>query len=425
MTTVILFFILQSSFPPEVVTLLELAQEQVNKSELDKAQRTLDKALEIDPNNYLAFYWKGYCHMNNNELDKAIDNFTQSIVINNQFPEAYNTRGLCYGYKEEVELALADFDRAIIIDENFVEAYVNRGSALIGKKNFDMAKADFKKAIEIDPENGSPHFHRGRVHQISEDWKSAIDDFQSAIQKGFVNAESLYELGNSLYQNGEYSKAVQSYSVALEFDSKHHRALNNRALSYEKLGKNNLAEKDRKKLREMAGINFQAYDKIKYKEYPSKDKDVSLLLPSGWYVSETQEPDRDEELFEISAYDDESKKHLSARVKVRVSKNMQERFGVSNPQALQDFWRGSNGKNTEKYESYVVASQKLKKIGGKNIAMFETKRVINKGDMPIGAIEMVAASENELIVIYFEAPVTQYDYFKTIFENSIKKIKFQ
>jgi tetratricopeptide (TPR) repeat protein len=425
MITFLLLFLLQSSFPPEVALLISEAQEQVNQAKYEEAQAKLDKALEIDPNNYLAYYWKGYCFMSTNQLDKAIDNLTQSIVINNNFPEALNTRGLCYGYSKEVEQALADFDRAILLDENFVEAYVNRGSSLIGKKEFELAKADFAQAIKIDPDNGSPHFHRGRIFQILEDWPSAIGDFQKAITKGFVNAESLYELGNSLYQNGEYNKAIEAYSVALEFDPKHHRTLNNRALAYDKIGNTSLAEKDRDKLRKMAGVNFQAYEDIKYKAFPSKESDVILSLPEDWIYSPFDEKEEGEEIFEISVHDDFDKRELSARVKVRVSKNMGERFGVSDPQGLIDFWRASNGRNSEDYESYVVASQKIKKINGRNVAMFETKRVVNKGDLPIGAIEMVAAKEDELVVIYFESPISQYDYFKTIFENSIKQIGFK
>lgn len=423
MTNFILFFLLfQTNIDPKISTLIEGAKIDVDNRQFQYAQKKLDQALEIDPNNQYVYYWKGYTYMNEGDLDLAIGNFTESIKIDDKFTEAFNVRGLCYGYKDQGDLALADFDRAILLDPNFVEAYINRGSALIGKGEYEIAKSDLNEALKIDPDNGSAFFHLGRVYQSQGLHQKARKEFQRAINNEFVNIESLYEFGNSLFQTSDFKNAVEAYSLALEFNPDDHKTLNNRALAYDSLGKSSLAEKDRQKLRDISGINFKPLDQLEYKVFSNSDSQLSISLPNHWNKFTYDSKLVDEEYFEISPQQEDKRYSMSGLVKIRITKNMFKNFEVKGEDALLAFWLETNTKQTDSYEEYDVALRKTKKINNYNTNIFQTKSVINKGDTPVITKEVIITKQDEIISIFMESPLPQYKYFEPIFDKALNSI---
>lgn len=424
MINYLLFFLLfQNQVDPAIIPYINEAKENIQNARYAEALNKIDQGLEIDPNNHFLYYWQGYAYMSKGELNNAIDSFTKSIKIYEKFPEAYNTRGLCYGYNNQVDLALTDFDRAILLDEDFIEAYINRGSSLIGKGDLQLAKADLEEALRIDPDNGSAFYNLGRVYQEMGDLKSASKQFQNAINTEFVNKDVMYEFGNVLFQLSSFRNAAEAYSLALQFEPNDHKILNNRALAYDSLGKNKLAEADRDKLREISGVNFQAHDKIKYSQYSSKNGDLIVTLPDSWYQEFIESEFQDEEYISISASNPNKNNTLSANVSIRISRNMSERYpSVKNEQSLVDFWKSSYKQRTDEYENYRLGYKKTKNINGFFSEQYEAKIQMYEGSPEIISRDVFIIRQDDLITINMQCPVYQYQYFEVIFDKVLETI---
>lgn len=117
------------------------------------------------------------------------------------------------------ECAFAALDEAIRLDPKNVDALRVRGYGYRQKNQYDSALADYGKALEIAPADSRIYFLRSKVYVEQKDYHKALADLSDVIR--------------------------------LEPDDKD--AYSERAEVYRKLGKNDLAEADDKKYRELSG----------------------------------------------------------------------------------------------------------------------------------------------------------------------------
>lgn len=385
----------------------------------------LKKVVDADKNNSKALYYLGMCYLVQEDPEKAVDFFSKSIRANNKFPDVYNSRGLAYGYIGQVEASLDDFDRAIVLDAKFGEAYLNRATALVGLGRIKEAVEDFSDAIRLTPSNPSIYYQRGQMYMQMNQFDQAIIDINTSINMGYKNAEAYFELGNCYYLSEQWRKAIEQYSEAIRLNPKHDKAINNRAMSYDRIGNKTEAEKDRKTLEKFAGVKFTPIDKIKWKTFKSSDGAVSIELPDDWFFYEIEKSiDRTEVLITPNKWDEKSASLLTS-VNLVMNRNMQAIYGVGGENELIDFWSASNAKNGEDYLEYKVGSQKLTKIDGVKGRVYRTMRKVDNKSLAYESFEVVAAGDNELFYAYLQAPDNQWRYYEEIFEKSIKTLKLR
>ena len=71
----------------------------------------------------------GLAHYDKGEYDLAIAEYTKAIELDPENAVAYNGRGDVYYDKGELALAIADYTQAIKLDPQYAVAYYNRGNA--------------------------------------------------------------------------------------------------------------------------------------------------------------------------------------------------------------------------------------------------------------------------------------------------------
>ena len=85
------------------------------------------------------------------DQDKALANLNEAIQLNPNDAIAFYDRGLSYFYKGDFDRAIADYDEAIQLNPAYVAAFNNRGLAYNNKGDFDRAMADYNEAIQLNP----------------------------------------------------------------------------------------------------------------------------------------------------------------------------------------------------------------------------------------------------------------------------------
>ena len=94
-------------------------------------------------------YNRGTRNAKTGNLAMAIENFTKAIEIKPDDIMAFNNRGSAYAQQGDYIQAISDFTKAIGINPNDPVAYHNRAVAYYGLRLYDKAWADINMVKEI------------------------------------------------------------------------------------------------------------------------------------------------------------------------------------------------------------------------------------------------------------------------------------
>ena len=135
-----------------------------DKGEYSGAVKIFNEAIQLNPNNSLAYFGRGTSYDELKQDELAIQDFNKSLQLNPNFDMAYNNRGNAYSDLGQKERAIQDFNKALQLNPNLAEAYNNRGNAYSNLGQNERAIQDYNKAIEINPNFDMAYYNRGTVY---------------------------------------------------------------------------------------------------------------------------------------------------------------------------------------------------------------------------------------------------------------------
>lgn len=191
--------------------------------ELDKAAKAFRKAINLDPNNAMAWYNLSKVSQVFEEYESSLDFLNKSIGLSPNFSNAYFERAVVKKSLGDINGAIADYTQIIEEEENtLLAAYFNRAVCYkkIGKLTdalndldelllyesdnpmtwkvrgnihllagrYNQAIADFTKAIDLNSELGTAYFNRGVAHLLNHNPLTACNDFQRSANEGYERA---------------------------------------------------------------------------------------------------------------------------------------------------------------------------------------------------------------------------------------------
>jgi Tfp pilus assembly protein PilF len=160
-----------------------LSQSRVWKDKLS----LWNHVLQLDPDNYLAYYNRGVLYQDRGKLAEAIEDYSSAVKLDPEYSEAYYNRGVSRESRGDLAGAIADYSEAIQLNQKCVEAYNNRGA--LRKKQGDLAGAivDFTRAIQVRPLVPESYVNRGVIRLSQNDLQRAIQDFCGALEVAPAN----------------------------------------------------------------------------------------------------------------------------------------------------------------------------------------------------------------------------------------------
>ena len=157
---------------------------------------------------YVEFH-AGLTYGQKGEYAKAIEHFTKAIELNPQLYIAYGNRGIAYRRRGDYMLAIKDYDMAIELNPTAAQAYNNRGVVYREQGNYRRAIQDFNTALELNSDIARAYWNRGSAFLFLEEWENAEADLS--------HAQSLeYNIAPVFSSNyGSVEEFEQKYSVNL------------------------------------------------------------------------------------------------------------------------------------------------------------------------------------------------------------------
>jgi tetratricopeptide (TPR) repeat protein len=105
--------------------LLTKGKTDYQTGQMDQAVRDFTAAIQANPNNSEAHYWRGLVLNALKQQDQALADFDEAIRLGSS-PDYFVARGLIYSNQGQMDRAIADFDSALQLDPMSREARTNK-----------------------------------------------------------------------------------------------------------------------------------------------------------------------------------------------------------------------------------------------------------------------------------------------------------
>jgi tetratricopeptide (TPR) repeat protein len=113
---------------------------------------------------------------------------------------------------------------------------------------FDKAIACYDEEIKLQPQNAAAYMSRAQAYYGLQRWNRALADYNKAIELDPKSSQYFTERGVTKLQLGLNEQGVADFSQAIALNPKDGNAFYNRAIALDKLGKADLANKDRQEV---------------------------------------------------------------------------------------------------------------------------------------------------------------------------------
>lgn len=247
-----------------------LGMVQIANKQNALAIESLDAALKIAPEFVDAFINRGFAHYQLGEYKSALKDYESALKFNPKAANAFNNRGLVYFQQKKYDEAVGEFTRCIMLDPKEPKYYEHRRLAYQKLGMTAEAKSDEEKwkrmqqsrladlEIARNPSSSTGYLARGEIAMSDGNPKVALADFDRAVTVNPRNSRAWLERANAYFQLGEYQKAADDCTRALEL-KEHHSFWSLRGDSYLKLGKVDEAIADFDKAKRLDPLVAEAF----------------------------------------------------------------------------------------------------------------------------------------------------------------------
>jgi tetratricopeptide (TPR) repeat protein len=173
---------------PMYQMLLGISLYQAEKYPL--AEAYLEKAIELEPNLYQAYWYLGRIYAESDRPEDAAQSWSQAAVLNPQWGPPFVSLGNLYLSWDMVQESLAVLEQGtqhVAETEELVEVYYSLGLAYDAQKNWDKAIDAYTQSIEkaksANRDNIEAKFQRGLALLRKGDKEKARPDLEE-VSKG-------------------------------------------------------------------------------------------------------------------------------------------------------------------------------------------------------------------------------------------------
>jgi tetratricopeptide (TPR) repeat protein len=154
------------------------------------AEAYLEKAIELEPNLYQAYWYLGRIYAESERPEEAAQMWSRSAILNPQWGKPFVSLGNLYLRWDMVQESLAVLEQGtqhVSKTDELVEVYYSLGMAYDAQKNWDKAidayTQSIDKAQEANRDNIEAKFQRGLAYLRKGDKEKARPDLEE-VSKG-------------------------------------------------------------------------------------------------------------------------------------------------------------------------------------------------------------------------------------------------
>lgn len=143
---------------------LERGQRARYARDFDEAERCLDEALRLAPQDPIIINTRARLHMQCHRSRAALALLEQACAFHPGLPELWNNRGIALSRLERYDEALLAIDRALELDPDEPDILENRAMVLLHRGQARQALADLSRVVTSQPHEPHPWHRKALVH---------------------------------------------------------------------------------------------------------------------------------------------------------------------------------------------------------------------------------------------------------------------
>ncbi len=221
----------QSKIPDDEIALKRgLIFQQMGEQE--QALDSLNNACELNPDNHLAFYHRGFCLLLAGNMEQATESFKTCTELAPDFVGGYQNLAGCYYQQSEFELAASQCEAVFQRNQTIPPAYITALSAYMALNDLDnvgiwLERAEAHQIV-------SPELYRlhGLYSAAKEDHETAVDQFSAYLEIAESSFDVLHFRAKSLAASGQWQPLLDDLDVLLSIDDNDHWCLEHLFLAH-------------------------------------------------------------------------------------------------------------------------------------------------------------------------------------------------
>ncbi len=169
-------------FDPEFyLAYFQLGVLQKKQGQSKAAIESLNRVIEIKPDHDKTWFTLGTAYESDGNVDMAIDHYKKAIDINPGYSKAYGNLGKLYTDKQEFKEAEDVLKTIVQIDSDYSDGFMRLGLLYIEQENYEDAANNLKRSTELDDKDYNKYFNLASAYNHLEKWNNAATAAQSCI----------------------------------------------------------------------------------------------------------------------------------------------------------------------------------------------------------------------------------------------------
>ena len=264
----------------------------------DRAVACYETALQIDPHDAEAHYFRANILYNHGYVREAIEGYTIAIGLEPeliQAPEApppqdrltdyipapagahgiarlaqriiglnkslernpgqahlFKERAATYARLWNYEQAIADYSSSLALQPEDARALHSRGLAYEQIGQSEQALEDYQRAVAINPQLSDVYIHRGITLGKMRNFRQSIASLSEGIRLAPGNPNGYFNRGVSYFQQGDFLSAIDDFSRVIRLAPNYESAYHWRGVAHEQVGRQREAIADYRQFLEIS-----------------------------------------------------------------------------------------------------------------------------------------------------------------------------
>jgi|GraSoiStandDraft_4_1057263.scaffolds.fasta_scaffold21904_3 tetratricopeptide (TPR) repeat protein len=208
----------------------------LKKRDYEGAIPSLNKALELDPDNATVLNSRGLAYFNKGDEEHALADFDLALQRRPNFASPYNNRGLIFMRRGELARAYDEFNIALSLNSgaNRYTNLFNLGRVQTLRKQYESALANFAEARQVNPEAWQVPNYRCITYTEMGRLDDALADCNEVLAQHPKFAGPLAGRGNIYRIKGDLDAALKDLNEAVKLNPNFVRAYVARGQLHEK-----------------------------------------------------------------------------------------------------------------------------------------------------------------------------------------------
>lgn len=202
----------------KALALLSLKNQIGSEKSFEKALEAFNAVLEVNPENSVAWQYKGNIFLYLDQPEEALEAFEKSLDFDPDNIHSRYFKGFTFGYLNMPEQALREFGDVLERNAEHPGALYYSGLVFNQLSKHEEALKVFTKVAELYPENLRALYYRGVVLSALERNEEALEAYEKVLMLEPSHVGALEEKAKAYFSLDKMKEALISCNKALELE---------------------------------------------------------------------------------------------------------------------------------------------------------------------------------------------------------------